>query len=312
MHPLRELKKAIFPLAITSLFFSPSNTHSQSTPIDTFQKPTYIIPSATNNVQQPKTNNLSSIKVKKIELSDPSIFSTDPALRPTARDKLLMNRLNESLGITLSSYSQFIYPLSPSINQQFYDNYDKNMWKAGQRGIEWTLRSAFFDPLAKKVEGYSLFDRFERKVFQDLSGWEDDTLPNPRDPLREGLPGVRKTYLPDKKFDAGIRLFRRNPYAHFDYSHENFSFSTRLSAGSLTKPDTFMNPKPHASLILQLPLTKEIPIDVSVETSRDSNFSTYIGTHYDFGKNDKGEKGSLIFGFSPSDKGGYLLYNLRF
>ncbi|MDO8563949.1 MAG: hypothetical protein Q7R87_02985 [Nanoarchaeota archaeon] len=261
-----------------------------------------------------KENPYSLQLIEPNSLANENPFTSRPDLRPTEPMKVFQNRLGESLSLAYSYHGTVSQVQSPGfLTRDFYDNrFLPDMQRATERGFERTARVFFTDPLERSITRSSWFSDIESKFVRGFSGWENDTLPDPTDPVKEGLPGQREVYM-KRGLDGGAHLARRNPFLFMNFKNQNASFSTRLSAGSITDPETYSNPTPILSFIAQLPLTRNVPLDFSVNTSYNSSrvgekfpVSTYIGTHFEF------KKGELVIGTSPQSGSGFISYNLSF
>lgn len=311
------MKSSSFSRAIglsLALLFPPSYTLGQSIP-ESKEDPLPVRRTyAPKGQNEEGTNNYS---VKLIEPNSPvrdNPFISRPDLRPTEPKKVFLNRLGESVGLAYSFHKDISPILSPDfLTRDFYDNrFNPDMRRATERGFERTARVLFTDPLERSITGSSAFQYLEGKFLRGLSGWETDTLPNPADPVKEGLPGEREAYL-DKGLDWGARLARRNPFLFLNFKNQNAAFSTRLSAGSIVNMDTYTDPTPNLSFIGHLPITRNVPLDFSVNTSYNANrigekfpVSTYIGTHFNLWK------GKAVIGASPQSGDSFISYNLSF
>lgn len=307
-----ETSKFSRALALSlSIFFLPSYSLGQSILPEGNKEPDPVRRTYTPKSQGEKYS------IRKIEPNSPekdNPFTSRPDLRPTEPMAVFQNRLGESLSISYL-YHRAISPVqSPSfLTRDFYENrFNPDMQRAAERGFERTARVFFTDPLERSIIGSSFFTELEGKFIRGFSGWEEDTLADPTDPIKEGLPGQREVYV-KRGLDWGARLARRSPFLFINFKNQNATFSTRLSAGSITNPETYNDPTPNLSFIAQLSLTRKVPLDISVNTSYNGSrlgdkfpFSTYIGTHFEL------KKGELVIGASPQSSSGFLSYNLRF
>ncbi|MEK6889880.1 MAG: hypothetical protein AABX35_01700 [Nanoarchaeota archaeon] len=294
-----------------SLFFPPSYSLGQSILPDKDKTPEPV-----RRTYQPKNkeNPYSLQIIEPNSLANENPFTSRPDLRPTEPMKVFQNRLGESLSLAYSYHGTVSQVQSPGfLTRDFYDNrFIPDMQRAVERGFERTARVFFTDPLERSITSSSWFSDIESKLVRGFSGWENDTLPDPTDPVKEGLPGQREVYI-KRGLDWGAHLARRNPFLFMNFKNQNASFSTRLSAGSITDPETYSNPTPILSFIAQLPLTRNVPLDLSVNTSYNASrtgekfpVSEYIGTHFDL------FRGKAVIGTSPSSKSAFFSYGFDF
>ncbi len=296
-----------------ALFFPPSYSLGQSV-VQEKEEPLVRRAFIPSDKTGKSTNSYPTRLVEPNSLIKDNPFTSNPDLRPTEPMKVFQNRLGESLRLTYPFYTR----LSPIIDsnfltKDFYENtFNRDMQRATERGLERTARVLFADPFERAIIGSSFIQDIERKFFQGISGWENDTLPDPSNLTSEGLQGQRERYL-NKGFDVGARLVRRNPFLFANYQGEGFATSLRLSGGSIVDSDTFTSPSPRLTWIGELPLTRTISLQSSVTTQYDSKnidkfpISSYIGTRIQTSKD-----GDLLIGTNPQSGYGFISYNLRF
>lgn len=307
------MKRSNFSRALglsLALLFPPSTSLGQS--IQESQKE----PEPVKKTYSPR-NQVNPYSLQLVEPNHPTKdnpFTSRPDLRPTEPMKVFQNRLGESLSLTFPTYSR-ISPVSSQdfLTRDFYENtFTRDMQKAAERGLERTARVLFTDPFERAITGSSTFQELEGKFLQGLSGWENNTLPDPSNPVSEGLQGQRERYL-NNGFDWGMRLARRNPFLFANYQGHGFATSLRLSGGSIVDPDTFTSPSPRATWIVDLPLTRTISLQSSVTTQYDSKsldkfpISSYLGTRIQTSKD-----GSILTGGSFESKSVFISYSLDF
>lgn len=262
-------------------------------------------------------NKTNSFPMKIIEPSYPSdenLFTSRPDLRPTEARRVLLNRLGESISLTFDYYKNIYPALHPdSLSLEFREGtFNRSMQRAVERGLERTARVLFTDPLEHRITGSSLFSGFEGKFIQALSGWDNYTLADPFDPVKEGLPGKREVII-GEGFDFGAHLGRRNPRLFVNFKHSDFVLSTRLTAGSITDSKTYTETSPELTIIGQVPIKEKLPLDFSLSTTYNSTgfgsrfpISSYIGTHFELGK------GKVNVGAYPNSRSFFVSYNFNF
>lgn len=295
-----------------ALIFPPSSSLGQSIQQPKKEKE----PESVRKTYTPRNQEI-SYSLQLIEPNHPlkdNPFTSRPDLRPTEPMKVFQNRLGESLNLTYSAYNR-ISPVSSQdfLSRDFYENtFTRDMRRATERGFERTARVLFADPFERLITGSSTFQNLEGKFLQGLSGWENNTLPDPSNPTSEGLQGQREHYL-NKGPDWGIRLARRNPFIFANYQGDGFATSLRLSGGSIVNPDTFTSPSPRVTWIGDLPLTRTISLQSSVTAQYDSKgfdkfpVSSYIGTNIKLSKDS-----DLLIGTNPQSGSSFISYNLGF
>ena len=294
-----------------SLLFPPSHTLGQSISPESQKEP---VPVRRTYTPRNFDNNYSINFIEPNSPARENPFTSRPDLRPIEPMKVFQNRLGESIGLTYSAYNR-ISPVTSQnfLTRDFYENtFNRDMQRATERGFERTARVLFTDPLERTITGSSTFAYIEDKLLNGLSGWENNTLPDPSNPVSEGLQGQRERYL-NNGFDWGMRLARRNPFLFANYQGHGFATSLRLSGGSIVNPDTFTSPSPRVTWIGELPLTRTISLQSSVTTQYDSKgsdkfpVSSYLGTNIRLSKDC-----NLLLGTNPQIGSGFVSYSLGF